>query len=91
MIPFSVHMHYLYSFHTFTVLARLTGFSNLMKTAPELTMAALLAHNDIIVDCQRKNFGHLILREGGELPQQRIQLRKHERVTLDYDDSGGGW
>ena len=37
-----------------------------MRRSPELTMTALLAHNDIIVDCQRKNFGHIILREGGE-------------------------
>ncbi|GAX78738.1 hypothetical protein CEUSTIGMA_g6175.t1 [Chlamydomonas eustigma] len=46
------------------VVTDIEGFSNLMKRAPELTMRALLIHNNVIDKARTTNFGHILEQEG---------------------------
>ena len=43
------------------------GFSEMMLAHPELTMAALMLHNDIIHKARWDHFGFIVGREGGEV------------------------
>ena len=43
------------------------GFSEMMLAHPELTMAALMLHNDIIHKARWDHFGFVVGREGGEV------------------------
>ena len=48
------------------VVTDIQGFSDLMKRQPELTVAALLIHNNLLQKAKWDNFGSIIEQEGGE-------------------------
>lgn len=47
------------------VVTDIQGFSDLMKKQPELTVAALLIHNNLLQKAKWDNFGSIIEQEGG--------------------------
>ena len=58
--------------HSLTLGAQ--GFSEMMLAHPELTMAALMLHNDIIHKARWEHFGFVVGREGGEFAVRPLGL-----------------